>query len=403
MVSSANLAKASPSDNVTGDPALVDPALWNVAASPRSYLRNNGVPLASAVGTGKGAVIKVSDTHAFYDGYASMLGEKGDVIAVGSPRQQARVLECCHDSGTLVLDRHVEWSNGDPVSLAWERSAPDIGPIEHGGSGRPSILVIASARRIAPGDTVDFSLLCHSFAPKAATWFIGDKVVETGLRVRHCFGAEREHPIRVRVTASSGETYCGVYLITCRSPKPPSAPLLTCSFDEANDREYWWRFKTYKPSPAAEAVSLLDPDLGRHVYEITARKDGQMPCALYPEHWDSSEYPILSFNYKCAPDVPLTLTLVHFATSPLSGKRSSIIAATAAARLATTSHAHLQANNVWQGARFDIYREVVARWGAQAPPIVRGLEFGCRREFGCQGTVTDRMTYRLADLEITKT
>ena len=52
------------------------------------------------------------------------------MIVVGS-NTPARVVTVDYDTRTLTVQRTLSWKKGDPVNLAYQGKAPDIGAFEH--------------------------------------------------------------------------------------------------------------------------------------------------------------------------------------------------------------------------------------------------------------------------------
>jgi hypothetical protein len=309
------LASAAATDNIVGEASVADPLLWNFSAAVGSPLRGEGLPLARAVGSGTGTVIQVDDALAFYPGMViAGIVDQGDLLSIGSAGQVARVLSRDIEKSEVALDRAVDWKDGDPIDLVWSGGGRDIGLIEAGTGARASVHVTASARWVAPGTTVRLGLSAWGCVPRSAEWWLGDTIKKTGLSVAHQFSEEDDHPIRVRVACEDGRHVWAVYLITCRAVPNAADPLLQFSFDDATDPQWWWQWKTYAPAPAQPAKSVLDHDLQRNVLEVVAPEapGPRMPCALYPEHWDTALYPMLYVKYKCAADVPLTVKLIRW-------------------------------------------------------------------------------------------
>jgi hypothetical protein len=340
----------------------------------------------------------VDDVFPFYPGTV-IAGTKdcGDLISIGPARQVARVCDRDLVNGVLSLDRAVDWRDGDRVDLLWGGEGSDIGSIETGGGGRSSVQVITSGRRVEPNAKVELALSARGCVPVSAEWWLGDTVKKTGLTVTHAFDEEDDHPVRVRALCEDGRYVWAAYVITCRAAPEAGAPLLDFTFDDSTDSHWWWQWKTYSPFPAQPAKSVMDAALGRYVLEVAAPagSEPRMPCALYPEHWDVTDYPLLYLTYKCPPGVPLTIKLVTFAKSESLGRREIVIAATDAGASgnppATTT---LAADGAWHDATIDLSITLASHWGGK-PTVIKGISMGCWDIPGTAG-----MKYWLANVSI---
>lgn|GEM_PF-4698637 len=106
-------------------PWAVDEPLLNAAGSPAI---DAGVPLTTALTSGlSNTTLVVGDTGSFTDGYG-IDAALGDFIRVGDSVAQ---IVSVMNAATLVLDRPLTWSAGDPVSLVWVDAAPDLGVNEY--------------------------------------------------------------------------------------------------------------------------------------------------------------------------------------------------------------------------------------------------------------------------------
>ncbi|HHW09303.1 MAG TPA: hypothetical protein GXX29_04960 [Firmicutes bacterium] len=301
-------------DNLEVDPGFVDSANYNHALAAESALLDAGVPLTKAVGAGEGNMLPVADAAYFYDGFG-IAGEVGDLIAVGSARQPARVLVVDYDANTLLLDRPVRWEDGDPVSLPWAGVAPDIGVYEHGEGGRVSLQVVAEPFLLRPGEEVRLQVIAHGLADAAVeyVWQLGDGMLAYGEEVVHRYSEENDYPVRVTAITAAGEIYRGTGYVVVAEPQPAEAPLLTNTFD-ADDVDWWRVWKIYRPTPV-QWERILDEN-GNGILRILAPagSDAVLPAWAHPVNWDVDQYPFLRFRYRIYPGTPLGLYLKTFYT-----------------------------------------------------------------------------------------
>jgi len=118
-----------------------------------------GKPLTSAVGSGRGRRLKVGDAGWFTPGFEKPIPDaewfsggfrepQGSVIRIGKSRP-LRVLAVDYAHNILTLEKPAEWTDGDPVSLYYTGTRPDVGAYEHGDKG--SFLVGTVNGRTAKG------------------------------------------------------------------------------------------------------------------------------------------------------------------------------------------------------------------------------------------------------------
>jgi parallel beta-helix repeat protein len=114
--------------NPTGDHQQFDFTLRS-----DSPLRAKGGPLTLTVRAGRGRTIQVVDAGYFFDGFGVA---EGDLVQVGAD-QVVRVLSIDYEQNTLTIDRAIEWSNQEEVSLPFVGQRPDIG-LQAFGSHEPA-------------------------------------------------------------------------------------------------------------------------------------------------------------------------------------------------------------------------------------------------------------------------
>ncbi len=118
-------------NSIEQDAAFVDEAGRDFHLSATSPMIDAGTFLTNTVSSGSGTVIAVEDASYFYDGFG-IPGESGDEIRISGQSTSARIISIDYTANTITLDRSMNWSNGQGVSLKYNGSAPDLGAFETG-------------------------------------------------------------------------------------------------------------------------------------------------------------------------------------------------------------------------------------------------------------------------------
>ena len=143
------------------------------------------------------------------DGFA-MEGEQGDLIAVGSADNVARVVRAHYDADILELDRPLRWRDQDPVSLPWAGQAPDIGVFEVDAPGIAPPVVIARPPVAQPGEPVLLRALMPAEVPGASVqWQLTDGARLEGAAVRHASRRRASGAARARERSRWPDGACG--------------------------------------------------------------------------------------------------------------------------------------------------------------------------------------------------
>jgi hypothetical protein len=320
-------------DNRVLSPRFVDEETYNHALEAGSPLIDGGGFLTRTVGAGEGRTIRVEDAMYFYDGF-DIEGEQGDLVAVGSSDQVARIVKVDYETDEITLDRTVSWKDGDPVSLCWSGPAPDIGVYEHGAGGRPSVQVAAMPFLVRPGEEVSFSAVLHGIDdPVEIKWHLGDGTIAFGPEVKHAYDESYDYPVRVKVTTKSGEVFRGTGYVVVEQERSVNEPLLHSTFDK-DDEDWWWYWKCYRPEPVAWNQQI-DGASGNGVLRIANPGGGTLPLRVAPVEWDIDRYPWVFLRYRLSPGTPVGLYVHGFADSEGRG-RKKWLAVTAGARSART-------------------------------------------------------------------
>lgn len=99
--------------------------------------------LTKTVSAGNGNKIKVEDAHYFMDGWGII---EGDVIQLKGQTQTARIINVDYNSNTLTIDKALEWSANQGLSLSYSGKSPDIGAFESGADNSISLSPIKHLR-----------------------------------------------------------------------------------------------------------------------------------------------------------------------------------------------------------------------------------------------------------------
>ena len=297
--------------NLEGDPGFADPDRFDFRPADGSLLVDAATPLTITRGGGYGDRLPVGDAYPFFDGFG-IEGEQGDVIAVGSPENRARVVRADVDAGILHLDRDLRWEAGAPVALPWAGDAPDIGAFEHGEAARPSVRVAAEEVFVRPGTAVELRAVARGMTPPLEyRWQLGDGSVARGERVSHVYESARDYGVRVRVTDANGESALGVgYVVVEEEAKEPDV-LIHSTFN-ADDDEWWkhWQFYRGRRGTAyAYFRNIIDEETGKGYIRVYPRDPdpAPLPAFIHPRNWDIDEYPFVVIRYRIQPGTPLAV------------------------------------------------------------------------------------------------
>lgn len=135
-------------------PSFVDVPGRNFQLSPGSPAIDTGTTLTTTVGTsgaGSSTTLIVADAGYFHDGFGLGTQVPGDTIQVGSPAVNAPVLITAINYGTktLTLQTPITWTTGQPVSLPYKGSAPDMGALESVGVAGGDLPIPTNLRLLA--------------------------------------------------------------------------------------------------------------------------------------------------------------------------------------------------------------------------------------------------------------
>lgn len=314
--------------NTNRAPGYVDAARYDHALATGSRLRDAGQPLTRTAGSGSGTILAVEDVGYFFDGFG-IEGEQGDVIAVGSSQQKARVDSVDRPGNRLFLDRSLRWSDGAPVSLPWTGAAPDMGVYEHGAKGHVSVQIATDPYVAAPGEDVTLHAVLRGDAePVKYSWRVGIEPLDAeGSTITHRFEdpdrpsySPGGYPVYCRVTTESGDTYLGVGYVEVQPTRWRDRPLAHLTFDadpfdpatkiDAEDGQWWWFW--YHNRPTVDQKLVFEED-GNGVLHFSAPEgEHVMGVRAWPGQWNIDNHPMIRFRYRIDEGLPLGLYVQAF-------------------------------------------------------------------------------------------
>ncbi|MFX0195377.1 MAG: right-handed parallel beta-helix repeat-containing protein [Candidatus Hodarchaeota archaeon] len=117
--------------NIEVNPQFVNENNYDFRLRSGSPMIDAGGFLTRTVNSGTGNQIHVEDASYFFDGFGIVQGDKV-VVGANSP---SRINKVSYNGNTITLETEITWNSGDPVSLPYSGSAPDIGAYEFNGGG----------------------------------------------------------------------------------------------------------------------------------------------------------------------------------------------------------------------------------------------------------------------------
>jgi hypothetical protein len=112
-------------------PGFSNAAAHDFSLAVSSPLVDSGDYLTRTADAGQGNRLIVSDVRYFYDGF-TISGEKADSIQLENSSDTATIVSIDYQQNALILDKALQWTQGQGVSLVYTGSAPDIGAFELG-------------------------------------------------------------------------------------------------------------------------------------------------------------------------------------------------------------------------------------------------------------------------------
>ncbi|MGI5820023.1 MAG: PKD domain-containing protein [Armatimonadota bacterium] len=313
---------------IAASPRFTDPDAWEHVPAEGSPLIDAGTFLTSAVTEGAGLRLEVEDAQWFYDGFG-IEGERGDLIAVGSAENVARVVRTDYEADSLELDRPLSWSAGDPVSLPWAGEAPEIGVFEVGAEGLAPPVVVATPHVAAPGEPVLLRAIMPVEVPGASVqWQLSDGTRLEGADVRHTFAEPGEWGLRVRVEGPEGDVVRAAGLAVVERPRGHDEPLVHSTFGP-EDARAWWFWQTYRPGNVEWGYEQTDEGWALHVRAPEDR--AYMPCRTNPREWNIDRDPLITVRYRIGEGAPVAAYVEAFSPHETAEARRVFLAGTEAA------------------------------------------------------------------------
>ncbi len=303
-------------ENIDADPAFADREVRDFRLTPESPAIDAGTPLALAMGSGTGSELPVTDGGMFYDGFG-IEGEEGDFIAVGSGdniAQIERVELRYYQPAILHLDREVTWEDGMAVSLPWAGAGPDIGAIQHGAHHPTRVIAFADPPAVEPGEPVSFSLDAFGKEIEAVRWDFEDGTFSDELEPTHTFAEAGHYGVTARVTFDDGRQGIAPVFVHVPQRLDPQAPLVEVDFEDETHGVTWgFHFKFYRGHQTG-ATRVERPDnegMCMHIF-YDPDKRNQTAAQIAPGEWEIDRYPLVRFDYRIPPGVPVTVEVRPF-------------------------------------------------------------------------------------------
>ncbi len=304
--------------NITQDPLYDDAARRDyLLLSAGSPLPEGGAPLAHTTSAGSGRQIPLDDAYWAFDGFG-FHDEEGDLIQVGTER--VRVVQADWQGGVLTVDRDISWTNGAPVSLAWEGTALAIGCYEQG-NGLEHVGILPSSGLIATGEPARFEFVGVPDDARVV-WNFGDGVRATGRVVDHAYAQRGRYAVRVHVQGGPSRQRAAMAMVV--SDRSTTDPLVNLDFSRDDDI---MEIKTDTWTRPLPDISRVNTPRGSGLrIQVTGNKqadeDGGIESRYYPlDGWNVDEYPYLVISYNIDPQVSLHFGMDAFSVTGSVEKR----------------------------------------------------------------------------------
>lgn len=355
-------------NNLAGAPRFADEAVWEHVPAEGSPLIDAGMFLTHALEAGEGTRLHVEDAQWFYDGFG-IATERGDVVAVGSADNLARVVGVDYEMDVLEFDRPLRWSAGAPVSLPWAGEGPEIGVFEVGAAWLAPPVVVARPYVAEPGEPVLLEAVTPAPLRDATVeWQLGDGTRLEGPQVRHSFANEGEWGVRVRVRSRDGEIVRGAGFVVVKRPRGADEPLIHSTFDPEDDSA-WFIWQTYRPGTTEWGYEQIDGTWALHVKAPQDRL--WLPCRTNPREWSIDRDPFITVRYRIGEGTPVGAYVEGFPTH--EGTRRIWLAGTSAAMplpKGANEPQTLLDDNAWHTLKLDA-RALRALW----PDVTTAMRF----------------------------
>jgi parallel beta-helix repeat protein len=231
---------------------------------------DRGRPLTWTDGSGSGSQIRVEDAGYFTDGFGMV---DGDTIQVGDG-PVLQVVGVDYGSNLVTVNQPLFWHDGQPVSLAYRGSAPDIGAFECEGECTPAVPKPVSEERVSKGLQV-----LYTFANGGGTLVRDMSGVGTPLDL------VIQEPDAVRWAENSFTLHSPTLLV---SSEAPTKITTACQTSDELSVEAWISPEVTEPSSPARVVTL-SANAGHESFALTLEASGDDPRGGYGVRLRASE------------------------------------------------------------------------------------------------------------------
>src|SRR5690625_4215630 len=279
-------------NNISKNPLFIDFRNRYFALASNSPAINSGEHYTYTKEAGSGKILEVKDARYFFDGF-EIKGELGDLIAVGSSGNYARVIKADIENNILTLDRSLRWEKDVPVSLPYSGKAPDIGTIQYANEGVFTVHAKVQPSSAIVGHKIAFEAKIFGAKGNAILeWNMGDGTVIQGSSPNHIFKEAGEYVVRLKCTDISGANARNIFLIRVKAPKDPDDPLVKSTFEDQDNEE--WKY-LWDRGPSRGDTSfypmLREDDKGQAMCVSTQGNNLTLATNIKLRIWDIDEYP----------------------------------------------------------------------------------------------------------------
>jgi len=191
-------------EDTNGSPGFIGENVFNFRLSSESPCIDAGSFLTNTKQAGSGTIIPVVDSSYFIDGFEIV---EGDIIQLQGQTQTAKIISVDYSGHTLSINRSLEWTSGQGVSLAYSGSAPDIGAYEYESSAPPQLSAVIEANPTsgqAPLNVNFTGSATGGTAPYSYSWNFGDDQASTSQNPFHSYPSEGAYTATLTVTDNEG-------------------------------------------------------------------------------------------------------------------------------------------------------------------------------------------------------
>ena len=183
-----------------------------------------GAFLTKTKQAGSGIIIPVEDSSYFIDGFEIV---EGDIIQLQGQTQTAKIISVDYSGNMLSINRPLEWTSGQGVSLAYSGSAPDIGAFEYESSAPPQLSTVIEANSTsgqAPLNVNFTGSATGGTGPYTYSWNFGDGQTSTSQNPSHTYASEGDYTATLTVADNKGVNAVASQVITVTKAASPLWP-----------------------------------------------------------------------------------------------------------------------------------------------------------------------------------